>query len=61
MTSCVSASFPPGKKFIAGPAGQPDTYNDRAIAFLEIRWGRLVSWEDYEDTKRIVALDEAMV
>jgi ketosteroid isomerase-like protein len=35
-----------------------DGYNNRAVAFLELRWGRLVRWEDYEDTERISAWDE---
>jgi ketosteroid isomerase-like protein len=34
-----------------------DRYNNRAVAFLEIRWGRLVRWEDYEDTERVAAWD----
>jgi ketosteroid isomerase-like protein len=29
-----------------------DAYTNRAVAFLELRWGRLVVWEDYEDTER---------
>lgn len=37
----------------------PDVYNNRATAFLEARWGRLVTWEDYEDTERVAALDAA--
>ncbi len=36
-----------------------DVYNNRAVAFLEARWGRLVMWEDYEDTERVAALDVA--
>jgi hypothetical protein len=28
-----------------------------ATAFLEIRWGRLVRWEDYEDTQRVADWD----
>ena len=44
--------------FIPGADG-PDTYNNRAVAFLEARWGRLVGWEDYEDTERVAALDAA--
>jgi hypothetical protein len=36
-----------------------DVYNNRAVAFLEARWGRLVKWEDYEDTERVAALDGA--
>ena len=43
--------------FIAGHDG--DTYNNRAMLFLEVRWGRLVRWEDYEDTERVAAWDAA--
>jgi len=42
--------------FITGPYGE-DIYNNRAVAFLELRWGRLVRWEDYEDTERVAAWD----
>jgi ketosteroid isomerase-like protein len=42
--------------FALGPTGE-DIYNNRAVAFLELRWGRLVRWEDYEDTERVAALD----
>lgn len=35
----------------------PDEYNNRAIALLEVRWGKLSSWEDYEDTQRVAAWD----
>jgi ketosteroid isomerase-like protein len=41
--------------FLAGPDG--DEYNNRLVAFLEIRWGRLVAWEDYEDTERVARWD----
>ncbi|GAA3614430.1 nuclear transport factor 2-like protein [Microlunatus ginsengisoli] len=34
-----------------------DVYTNRAIAFLELRWGRLVVWEDYEDTERSAEWD----
>ena len=44
------------KEGAAGPQG-PDEYNNRAIALLEIRWGKLVAWEDYEDTERVAAWD----
>lgn len=44
--------------FITGANGH-DRYNNRAIGFLEARWGRLVKWEDYEDTERVAALDAA--
>lgn len=40
---------------LAGPDG--DEYNNRLVAWLEIRWGRLVSWEDYEDSERVAAWD----
>lgn len=39
--------------------GGPDEYNNRVVALLELRWGRLVCWEDYEDTERIAAWDTA--
>jgi ketosteroid isomerase-like protein len=45
--------------FIPGADGAPDVYNNRAIAFLEVRWGRLVRWEDYEDTQRVAQWDHA--
>lgn len=41
----------------ADPAGGKDRYNNRAVAFLELRWGRLIRWEDYEDTERVSAWD----
>lgn len=44
------------KSFKSGPDGT-DEYNNRAIALLELRWGRLVAWEDYEDTERVAAWD----
>ena len=34
-----------------------DEYNNRAIALLEVRWGKLIAWEDYEDTERVAAWD----
>ncbi len=37
-----------------------DDYNNRAVAFLTIRWGRLLHWEDYEDTERVAAWDAAV-
>lgn len=36
---------------------EPDEYNNRLVAFITIRWGRMVSWEDYEDTERASAWD----
>ncbi len=40
---------------IAGPDG--DEYNNRYVGFQEIRWGRLLCWEVYEDTERVSAWD----
>jgi len=37
--------------------GAPDEYANRAMAMLDVRWGRLVAWEDYEDTERVAAWD----
>jgi len=34
------------------PGGGGDRYNNRAIDFLELRWGKVVRWEVYEDTER---------
>lgn len=42
--------------FISGD-GAGDDYNNRAVLFLEVRWGRLVRWEDYEDTERVARWD----
>jgi hypothetical protein len=42
---------------LARPGG--DEYNNSVVAFLELRWGKLISWEDYEDTERIAAWDAA--
>ena len=41
--------------FLPGPDG--DEYANRVVAFLELRWGRLVAWEDYEDTERVAEWD----
>jgi ketosteroid isomerase-like protein len=41
------------------PSADGDKYNNRAIAILELRWGKLVVWEDYEDTERVAAWDRA--
>jgi ketosteroid isomerase-like protein len=45
------------RDFVADPGGGPDVYNNRAVLFLEVRWGRLIRWEDYEDTERVAAWD----
>ncbi len=45
--------------FIDGDNGI-DRYNNRAVAILEIKWGKLVVWEDYEDTERVAAWDRSL-
>ena len=35
-----------------------DVYTNRAVSFLELRWGRLTVWEDYEDTQRSADWDQ---
>ena len=41
------------------PGDDADVYNNRVVAFMEIKWGRLQTWEDYEDTQRVSAWDDA--
>ena len=41
----------------APAADGTDAYTNRAVAFLELRWGRLRVWEDYEDTERTADWD----
>ena len=36
-----------------------DVYNNRIVAFIETRWGRIQRWEDYLDTERVSAWDRA--
>ena len=43
--------------YIEGESPDGDAYNNRAVAMLQLRWGRLVRWEDYEDTERVAAWD----
>jgi ketosteroid isomerase-like protein len=43
------------------PSVDGDQYNNRAIAVLELKWGKLVTWEDYEDTERVSAWDHAQI
>lgn len=45
------------RDFVPRDDGGPDVYNNRAVLFLEVRWGRVVRWEDYEDTERAAAWD----
>lgn len=46
------------RSFVPRSDGGPDEYANRAILMLEVAWGRLVRWEDYEDTERVAAWDE---
>ncbi|CAN5789464.1 MAG: nuclear transport factor 2 family protein [Ilumatobacteraceae bacterium] len=39
----------------------PDRYNNRAVLFLELRWGKVLRWEDYEDSERVAAWDRSRV
>ncbi len=41
------------------PGNGDDVYNNRVVAFMEIKWARLHRWEDYEDTQRVSAWDSA--
>jgi len=34
-----------------------DAYNNRAVLFVEARWGKVRAQEDYEDTARVAAFD----
>ena len=47
--------------YVPGPNGDGDgdEYANRAVAYLDLRWGRLVTWEDYEDTERVAVWDSA--
>jgi ketosteroid isomerase-like protein len=47
--------------FVPGDDEAADVYNNRAVLFLELRWGRLIRWEDYEDTERVAAWDRNSV
>ena len=46
------------RDFVLGANGE-DEYNNRAVLFIEVRWGRVVRWEDYEDTERVAAWERA--
>ena len=47
------------QSYLPGSDDGPDEYNNRAVAMLDVRWGRLVRWEDYEDTERVAAWDRS--
>jgi ketosteroid isomerase-like protein len=39
------------------PGEDGDAYNNRAILMVTMRWGRIVTHEDYEDSERVAAYD----
>jgi ketosteroid isomerase-like protein len=43
--------------WIEGPDGQ-DAYANRAVLFVDTRWGKIVRQEDYEDTARVAVFDQ---
>ncbi len=56
----ILVNGPPWRTRVAVRASDRDrtgAYENRAVAFLELRWGRLHRWEDYEDTERVAAWD----
>ncbi len=56
----ILVNGPPWRTRVAVRASDhsPDrTYTNRAVAWLELRWGRLQHWEDYEDTERVAEWD----
>ena len=56
----ILVNGPPWNCRVAVRASDRDrtgAYENRAVAFLELRWGRLRRWEDYEDTERVAAWD----
>jgi len=42
--------------WVTGPDGT-DVYTNRAVLFVDTRWGRIQTQEDYEDTERVAAYD----
>jgi uncharacterized protein (TIGR02246 family) len=40
----------------AGPDGTP-AYENRAVLFARVRWGKIVYQEDFEDTHKVEAFD----
>jgi hypothetical protein len=46
-----------GHDFLRGPDGEL-VYENRAVLWCKLKWGRLKSYEVYEDTQKAKALDE---
>lgn len=44
--------------WVAGPNGE-DAYSNRAVLFVHSAWAKVRSQEDYEDTERVTAFDQA--
>lgn len=58
----ILVNGPPWRTRVAVRASDQDRsgeYANRVVAFLELRWGRLLRWEDYEDTERVAAWDRS--
>lgn len=36
-----------------------DIYTNRAVLFVNTKWGKIIAQEDYEDTERVAAYDRA--
>lgn len=49
-----------GRTRLPDPDGGPDRYQNRVVSVQTIVWGRMVAWEDYEDTQRAADLDERL-
>lgn len=45
--------------WVTGPDGT-DIYTNRAVLFVDTRWGKIREQEDYEDTERITAYDRIL-
>ncbi len=46
----------PSRRWVPGEGGR-DRYANRAVLFVESRWGKLRVQEDYEDTELVAAFD----
>ena len=49
-----------GQTFIPLADGT-DRYNNRAMIYLRMKWGKVVEHEDYEDTQRVTVLADGTV
>ena len=44
---------------VAKDAAGAVAYENRVVACMDVRWGRIHRWEDYLDTERVAAWDRA--